>query len=373
MAEVGKPGSTTTGLVPMTARQSGLPGFSATPCTRMPGSPRRATALYETSPAPLEVPPDRMTRSVCSRAWRSVSSSAASSSGTMPSGTGSPPSSSSGRRDRGGVAVVHRARANRSARRDDLVAGGEHRDPRPAPDLDAGTTDRREHADLARGQQLAPPEHGLAARQIAPGEGDQLARHRRPHHANGSGRIVEIGMLDHQHRVGATRNHAAGRDHGRSTGQDGQAGGHPRRQHLGIEREDARLGRGRARRIGGAQREAVDVGSIEARHIDSGDDVVSEDPTDGLAERHAFLAERRQLEVAMKAGDRLVPIDHLEKLLLLRRASDRARKTVRLGFRPAGRDLPPGLNHGRGCRRCPARTARPEAPSLPESPRSQPG
>ena len=114
-------------------------------------------------------------------------------------------------------------------------------------------------------------------------------------------------------------------------GTNGQAGRHPRRQHLGIEREDARLGRGRARRVGGAQREAVDVGSIEARHIDRGDDVVSEDPTDGLAERHAFLSERRQLEVAMKAGDRLVPIDHLEKLLLLRRAPDRGRETVRLG------------------------------------------
>ena len=155
-------------------------------------------------------------------------------------------------------------------------------------------------------------------------------------------------------------------------GSDRQAGLHPGSQHLGIERQDARLGRRRARGIGGAQREAVDVGPVEARHIDRGDDVLSEDPTDGLAERHAFLAERRQLEVAMKAGDRLVPIDHLEKLLLLRRASDRGRKTVRLGFRPAGRDLPPGLNHGRGCRRCAARTARPEAPSPPESPRSRP-
>ena len=133
-----------------------------------------------------------------------------------------------GGRDRGGVAVVHRARANRSARRDDLVAGGEHGDPRPAPDLEAGTTDRREHADLARGQQLAPPEHGLAARQIAPGEGDQLPRHRRPHHANGPGRVVEIGMLDHQHRIGAARNHAAGRDHGRGAGQHRQAGRHAR-------------------------------------------------------------------------------------------------------------------------------------------------
>ena len=63
MAEVGKPGRTTTGLVPTTARQIGLPGLSATPWTRMPGAPRRATTRCATSPAPFEVPPDSTTRS----------------------------------------------------------------------------------------------------------------------------------------------------------------------------------------------------------------------------------------------------------------------------------------------------------------------
>ncbi len=45
IAEVGNPGRTTIGLPPVTARQTGLPGFSATPCTTMPGSLKRATAL----------------------------------------------------------------------------------------------------------------------------------------------------------------------------------------------------------------------------------------------------------------------------------------------------------------------------------------
>ena len=40
IADVGKPGSTTTGLPSHTARHSGLPGFSATPCTMMPGLPK---------------------------------------------------------------------------------------------------------------------------------------------------------------------------------------------------------------------------------------------------------------------------------------------------------------------------------------------
>ena len=43
IAEVGKPGRTTTGLPLQTARQSGFPGLSATPCATMPGEPRPAT------------------------------------------------------------------------------------------------------------------------------------------------------------------------------------------------------------------------------------------------------------------------------------------------------------------------------------------
>ena len=41
IAEVGNPGRITTGLPSQTARHSGLPGFSATPCAMMPGCPSR--------------------------------------------------------------------------------------------------------------------------------------------------------------------------------------------------------------------------------------------------------------------------------------------------------------------------------------------
>jgi hypothetical protein len=43
IAEVGKPGSTTTGLPSQAARQSGLPGLSATPCATIPGRPSPPT------------------------------------------------------------------------------------------------------------------------------------------------------------------------------------------------------------------------------------------------------------------------------------------------------------------------------------------
>ena len=61
IAEVGNPGSTTSGLPATTARQSGLPGLSATPCTRI--SPSFATMRWERSPAPLDVPPESTTMS----------------------------------------------------------------------------------------------------------------------------------------------------------------------------------------------------------------------------------------------------------------------------------------------------------------------
>ncbi len=44
IAEVGKPGRTTTGRPSVTATHKGLPGLSATPWTMIPGRSRRPTA-----------------------------------------------------------------------------------------------------------------------------------------------------------------------------------------------------------------------------------------------------------------------------------------------------------------------------------------
>ena len=93
IAEVGNPGSTAMGLPSATARQSGLPGFSATPCTTMPGAPSFATMRCERSPAPFEVPPLSTTASQSASARRNAASSTASSSAKAPNATGSPPAS----------------------------------------------------------------------------------------------------------------------------------------------------------------------------------------------------------------------------------------------------------------------------------------
>src|SRR5207253_2224338 len=94
MADVGKPGRTTMPFLPLAARQIGLPGLRATPCTRMPGGPSTSSSTRTLrSPGPFDVPPERTTRSAQPSARRSVERIASASSGTMPRGNGSPPSS----------------------------------------------------------------------------------------------------------------------------------------------------------------------------------------------------------------------------------------------------------------------------------------
>ena len=81
------------GVFPITARQSGLPGLSATPCTRMPGLPSRVTTWCDKSPAPFDVPPLSTTMSHEASAARMARSSADGSSAMAPNGTASPPAS----------------------------------------------------------------------------------------------------------------------------------------------------------------------------------------------------------------------------------------------------------------------------------------
>ncbi len=91
-AEVGKPGRITTGRSPLAARQIGLPGLSATPCTITPGESSPTTRLFR-SPSPFDVPPESSTRSALARArWR-ASRTARSSSRKTPRKSATAPSS----------------------------------------------------------------------------------------------------------------------------------------------------------------------------------------------------------------------------------------------------------------------------------------
>ena len=223
IAEVGKPGSTTSGLPSTTARQSGLPGLSATPCTTTPGSPSCDTTRCERSPAPFEVPPDSSTmsqtveRGADCQLERDLVVGKAAERHRLAAGL------RHRRRDDRAVGIVDRRRPQRLARRHQFVAGREHRDARPPHDVDLGDAAGREHADLARADARAAPQHHLAARDVGAGIGDELARRGGAAHIDGGvGAFDQLGLLDHHDGVGAARHHAAGGDGGGGAGLDAE-------------------------------------------------------------------------------------------------------------------------------------------------------
>ena len=305
IAEVGKPGSTTIGLPSATARQSGLPGLSATPCTTTPGAPSRETMRCERSPAPFEVPPESTTMSQSASASRTAASSAASSSGNAP------------KRDRLAAGLAHR-------RGDDRAVAS--RRPRPAAAAAPGATSSSPVESTATfGRRTTSTCGEAAGRQHA-----DLARGDRARRAAAASRRARC-RSPHRRRTGPARPRGAGRSRARAasissvcsiiTTASAPRGTTPpvaiavavpgatvscRRvaagEHLGVEREPARRGFGRADRVGGAQREAVDIGAVERRHVDRRRDVVREHAAERVGERHALGAERRQIEMPSRSA-----------------------------------------------------------------------
>ena len=137
------------GLPPMTARHSGLPGLSATPCTRIPGGPSLDTTRCDRSPAPFEVPPRarRYRRHRERPAW--PESSATASSGKCAKGYRFATCfDNCGREDRP-IAVIDSAGPQRQAGLHQFVASREHSNAGAANDFYLGEAARRQHADLA--------------------------------------------------------------------------------------------------------------------------------------------------------------------------------------------------------------------------------
>ena len=76
--------------------------------------------------------------------------------------------------DDGAVAVVDAGGFQRLSRRDQLVAGREHRRPSAAAPRRSRQAAGRQHADLARADARAAPQQRLAARDVGAGVGDEL-------------------------------------------------------------------------------------------------------------------------------------------------------------------------------------------------------
>jgi hypothetical protein len=250
------------------------------------------------------------------------------------------------RADDRGVRVVDRAERQRRSRRDDLVAGRQDRHPRPPADADFGNADRGEDADLARRQHLTGAQHGLAARDVGAGIADVLACGDGAADLDDARAVAfghDLGVLDHHDGVGAARQHRAGRDHRRTALADDFARDDAWRQQLGVEREPAPVFFAGAEGVGGLHREAVDVRSVEAGHVDRGDDVDAEDASERIAERDGLVAERREREVAAEALGRFVAAEDAQELRLAAvggRCCIAARSRVRHRFKPRRRGGP---------------------------------
>ena len=145
---------------------------------------------------------------------------------------------------------------------------------------------------------------------------------------------AHVGVLDHHDGVGAARHHAAGGDRQRL------ARSHRVCRHdagvnlLVAEPHRARHFLGRAERVLGHHREAVDVRAVERRHVDGR--ARRRPRARGRAPRRAATrldAARRQVERGAEPALGLVAIEDLEELLLLRHRARRPRRRRRRSLR----------------------------------------
>ncbi len=130
--------------------------------------------------------------------------------------------------------------------------------------------------------------------------------------------VLHIGVFDHDHGVGAARRHAAGRNRDRLAGRQFEVRADSRRQHFAPQVQQGWRLLVRADNVGGPHREAVEIGAIEAGHVDTGGDIAGEHATQGFAQGYGFLARRRQPYRGLETTFCFVTIHDLQELLLMR-------------------------------------------------------
>src|SRR5262249_55901167 len=148
------------------ARQSGLPGLRATPCATMPGRPSLATTRYDTSPAPLDVPPESSTTSHA-HARRKALSTFSSSSGTIPSRAGSPPEPGAGAARAGSVGAEAAPGRRRPPGGRPLTPGEKEAAAGPLNNTAPRQPQRRQHAGFTIAEPFAAAQDGFAPADVS--------------------------------------------------------------------------------------------------------------------------------------------------------------------------------------------------------------
>jgi len=128
------------------------------------------------------------------------------------------------------------------------------------------------------------------------------------------GRPLKLRMFNHQDRIGAARQHAAGGDRSRMTGDHRNRRHDAGREHLAVQPQRARCFLHCTERVLRPHREAVDVGAIESRDVDVRKDIPGEHTAEGLPERHELFAKRSKPQVRAKLRGGLVARDDAQEL-----------------------------------------------------------
>src|SRR5262245_35880642 len=130
-----------------------------------------------------------------------------------------------------------------------------------------------------------------------------------------------LGMLHHDHCVGATRDHAARCNQARDARPHGLARHNAWGEDLRVQPQDLRRLPTCAESIAGADREAVNARPIEPRYVDLGDHWFRQHAVQAQVQGDGLEAQRTQSDMSVEARDSLIAIHHLEELILSSQAA----------------------------------------------------
>ncbi len=123
-------------------------------------------------------------------------------------------------------------------------------------------------------------------------------------------------MLHHHDRVGAPRQRPAGRDGSSGSGQHRNLRNRSACDRFRVERKpDGTRLRGGGE-ISGAQREAVDIGAVERRHVDRRRDVFGKRQSQRIRKNTLFRLCRPGKQGRFEAGERILARQYRQELLL---------------------------------------------------------
>ena len=214
-----------------------------------------------------------------------------------------------------GVGVIHGGRAWRRSRRDQLVAGRDDGHARPAEHGNIGPADRGKQSGLAGREQRPSAQYQLAPGHVGAGEAQIGAGGHRVKHLQAFS--VNTRVLDHQHGIGAARQHPTGGNGSGRARLDNQARDGSRGNLFAAQSQASRRFLGCSIGVVGAERIAVHVGPVERRHIDLGRHVRGQHPPQRGSQANSFGAQRHGADGLPPQAFRRVAVHDIEELLLL--------------------------------------------------------